>query len=114
LANAFFDECADFDCRTDLLRVWPRVNDSTSQLFRAIVEKLVQRSFGPPISSAANHESRVDDDASEPSGIRGPPFESLQLCECSAQAILHGVLGIFAVAQYAECHATELAGVGGE
>jgi hypothetical protein len=68
LANLFFDERADFDVGTDLLGVWPRVNGSGSELFRAIVEKFVQRSFGAPISSTANHERRVDDNARQPSG----------------------------------------------
>jgi hypothetical protein len=114
LANLFLDERADFDGRTDLLGVWPRVNDSTSQLFRAIVEKLVQRSFGVSISSTANHERRVDDDARQPSGERGPALKRLQTCECSAKTILHGVLRVLSVAQDGERNSAELAVVARE
>jgi hypothetical protein len=114
LANLFFDERTDFDSRTDLLRVWLRVNHSSSQLFRAIVEKLVQRSFRASISSTPNHERRVDHDARQPSGERGPALKRLQPRERPAKAILHGVLRILSVAQDGERNSAELAGVARE
>src|SRR5580658_9400125 len=66
------------------------------------------------IPFAANHERRVDDDARQPSGERGPALERLQTRECSAKGILHGVLRVFSVTQNGERSSAELAGVGRE
>jgi hypothetical protein len=114
LADLLFDEGADFDGRTDLLRVWPHVNDFALQLFRAIVDKFVQRSFGTSISFTANHQRRVDDDARQPSGERGAALKGLQIRERSAKTILHCVLRVFFVPQDGEGNSAELAALARE
>ncbi|HKM82776.1 MAG TPA: hypothetical protein VJY15_17675 [Candidatus Acidoferrum sp.] len=66
--NMLLDERMDLDGRTEFLGVGPRIDDPARQLFRPTVQNLVQGNFKIGTFLAANHESRVYDDARKPRG----------------------------------------------
>ncbi|HTS08512.1 MAG TPA: hypothetical protein VMP68_23295 [Candidatus Eisenbacteria bacterium] len=58
-------------------------------------------------SPSPTHQSRIYDYAREPGGKRGPALKGAQVGVGLAQAVLHGVLGIFFITQQGHCSLIE-------
>jgi hypothetical protein len=114
LTHLFIDERADFAGCAELFGAGARVDYFVSRSFCRVTEDLVQRSFWMAISSAANHEARVDHDAGQPGTEGRPAFKRSQPGIGLAQTILHCVLCVLPVAQYAKRNSAERVGVASE